>query len=183
VTTHTQYTEVMSLLLDGEAAPGEQAALRKHLLECPDCSVVWAAWQMLDADFSEEPMVVPRPGLALRVAARLEERSRWRTWTRWLGISLLIAWLGVAALVSLFAVTAFWWGVTHPFQAGTVLSAGAHVFSAILWPVRSVETTFAAAGLSIWTGIGGYLVVTGVLLGVWLWLAARRPAYAAVRVP
>ena len=116
------------------------------------------------------------------MAARIEERSRWRTWTRWLGASLLIAWLGIAALVSLFAVTAVWWGVTHPLQAGTVLSAGAHVLSAILWPVRSVGMTFAAAGLPVWAGIGGYLILTGMLCGVWLWLASRRPAFASARV-
>jgi len=183
VTTHTQYTELMSLMLDGEAAPGNQEMLRKHLLQCPDCTSVWAAWQALDVSFREEPMLAPPADLALRVSARIEERGRWRTWTRWLGASLLMAWLGIAALVSLFAVTAVWWGVTHPLQAGTVLSAGAHVLSAILWPVRSVEMTFAAAGLSIWTGIGGYLVVTGLLLGLWLWLAARRLAFAAARVP
>jgi len=182
VTAHTQYTELMSLILDDEAAPGQQEMLSKHLLECPDCTSVWEAWQALDAGFKEEPMMAPSSDLALRVAARIEERSRWRTWTRWLGASLLIAWLGIAALASLFAVTAVWWGVTHPFQAGTVLSAGAHVLSAILWPVRSVEMTFAAAGLSIWAGIGGYLILTGMLFGLWLWLASRRPAFASTRV-
>ena len=178
---HTQYTELMSLILDGEVAPGQQEVLRKHLLECPDCTSVWAAWQALDVSLREEPTLAPSSDLALRVAARIEERSRWHTWTRWLGASLLISWLGIAALALLFAVTAVWLGVTHPLQAGTVLSAGAHVLSAILWPVRSVEVVFATAGLSLWAGIGGYLVLTGILLGLWLWLASRRPALASAR--
>ena len=182
MTTHTQYTELMSLILDGEAAPGQQEMLRKHLLECPNCAAIWQAWQALDDSFREEPMMVPSPDLALRVAARIEERSRWRAWMRWLGASLLITWLGIAALASLFAVTAVWWGLTHPLQAGTVLSAGARMLSAILWPVRSVEMTFATAGLPIWAGIGGYLILTGVLFGLWLWLASRRPAFASARV-
>jgi predicted anti-sigma-YlaC factor YlaD len=182
VTAHTQYTELMSLILDDEAASGQQEMLRKHLLECPDCTSVWSAWQALDFSFSEQPMLAPSPDLALRVAARIEERSRWRTRTRWLGASLLIAGLGTAALASLFAVTAVWWGLTHPLQAGTVLSACARVLSAILWPVRSVEMTFAAAGLSIWAGIGGYLILTGMLFWLWLWLAARHPAFASARV-
>ena len=179
MTTHARYTEVMSLILDGEAAAGADEELRQHVLACPDCAAVWATWQAFDADLRAEPMLAPPADLALRVSARIEERDRWRTGTRWLGASLLIAWLGIAALVSLFAATAVWWGVMHPFQAGTVLSAGAHVFSAILWPVRSVEMTFATAGLSIWIGIAGYLVVTGLFLCLWLWLAARRPAFAA----
>jgi len=182
VTAHTQYTELMSLILDGEAAPGQQEVLRKHLLECPDCTAVWAAWQVLATGFKDEPMMVPPPGLALRVTARIEERSRWRAWTRWLGASLLIAWLGIAALALLFAITVTMWGLTHPLQAGTVLSAGAHVLSAILWPMRSVEVAFATAGLSLWAGIGGYLVLTGILLGLWLWLASRRPALASARL-
>ena len=182
MTAHTQYTELMSLILDGEAASDQQGMLRKHLLECPDCAAVWAAWKALDVGFKEEPMLAPPPGLLLRVSARIEERSRWRTWTRWLGASLLIAWLGIAALASLFAVTAVWWGVTHPLQAGTVLSVGARVLSAILWPVRSMEVAFAIAGLSPWAGIGGYLVITGTLLGLWFWLASRRPGFASARL-
>src|SRR5512139_1540308 len=122
----------MSLILDGEAVPGQQEMLRKHLLECPDCTSVWVAWQALDISFRNEPMMTPSPDLALRVAVRIEERSRWRSWMHWLGASLLIAWLGIAALALLFAVTAVWWGLTHPLRAGTVLSAGAHVLSAIL---------------------------------------------------
>jgi predicted anti-sigma-YlaC factor YlaD len=181
VTEHAQYTELMSLVLDGEAACDQQEALRKHMLECSDCAAVWEAWQALDVGFREEPMLAPSADLALRVAARIEEQSRWRTWTHWLGASLLIAWLGIAALASLFAVAAVVWGLAHPLQAGTVLSAGAHVLSAILWPVRSVEVVFATAGLSLWAGIGGFLVLTGLLLGLWLWLASRRPALASAR--
>jgi len=173
----------MSLILDGEAAPSQQEMLRKHLLECLDCIRVWTAWQALDAGFREEPMMVPPPGLAFRVAARIEKRSRWRSWTRWLGASLLIAWLGIGALTLLFAVTAVWWGLTRPLQASTVLSAGAHVLSGILWPVRSVEVAFAAAGLSLWAGIGGYLVMTGALFGLWLWLASRRLVFSPARLP
>ena len=90
MTAHTQYTELMSLILDGEATPGQQGMLRKHLLECPDCASVWTAWKAFDAGFKEAPMLAPSPDLALRVAARIEERSRWRTWTHWLGASLLI---------------------------------------------------------------------------------------------
>jgi hypothetical protein len=95
---------------------------------------------------------------------------------------LLIAWLGIAALVLLFAITAVWWGLTHPLQASTVLSAGAHVLSAILWPVRGAEIALASAGLSLWVGIGGYLVLTGMLLGLWLWLAVRRSTSASARL-
>ena len=127
--------------------------------------------------------MAPPPGLAFRVAARIEERSRWHSWTRWLGASLLIAWLGIGALALLFSVTAVWWGLTRPLQASTVLSAGAHVLSGILWPVRSVEVAFAAAGLSLWAGIGGYLVMTGALFGLWLWLASRRLVFAPTRLP
>jgi predicted anti-sigma-YlaC factor YlaD len=172
----------MSLILDGEAAPGQQVMLREHLLECPDCTSVWVAWQALDVSFREEPMMTPPPDLAYRVAGRIEERSRWRSRTRWLGASVLIAWLGIAALALLFAITAVWWGLTHPLQASTVLSAGAHVLSAILWPVRGVEMALASAGLSLWVGIGGYLVLTGMLLGLWLWLAIRRSTSASARL-
>jgi predicted anti-sigma-YlaC factor YlaD len=181
VAAHTPYTELMSLVLDGEAAPGQAETLRKHLSGCPDCTAVWGAWQTLDTGFKSEPMATPPADLALQVAARIEERSRWRAWTRWLGASLLIAWLGIAALGLLFAITAICWGLTHPLPAGMVLSAGAHVLSGMLWPVRSVEMAFATVGLTLWAGIGGYLVMTGMLLWLWLWLASRRPAFTPAR--
>jgi hypothetical protein len=127
-------------------------------------------------------MIAPPPGLALRVAVRIDERSRWRSWTRWLGASLLIAWFSIGTLALLFAAAAVWWGLTRPLQASTVLSAGAHLLSGILWPVRSVEVAFATAGLSLWAGIGGYLVMTGALFGVWLWLAARHRMFAPARL-
>jgi predicted anti-sigma-YlaC factor YlaD len=181
VTAHTQYTELMSLMLDYEASPAQEQMLRKHLPECPDCAAVWAAWQTLDTGFKGEPMIAPPPDLALRVANRIEERSSWRLWMRWLGVSLVIAWLGIAALTVLFAITVICWGLMHPLQAGMVLSAGAHVLSGILWPVRTVEMAFATAGLSLWAGVGSYLVTTAVLFRLWLWLASRRPAFAPTR--
>jgi predicted anti-sigma-YlaC factor YlaD len=181
VTAHTQVTELMSLLLDGEATPGQEETLRTHLRECPDCGALWAAWQALDAGFKAEPMVAPPPGLALRVAVRIDERSRWRSWTHWLGASLLIAWLSIAALGLLFTISALYWGLTHPLQAGMVLSAGAHVLSGVIWPMRSVEMVFASVGLTLWAGIVGYLVLTGMLLWLWLWLASRRAAFAPAR--
>jgi len=183
VTTHTRYTEVMSLILDGEAAVGADEELRQHVLTCPDCAAVWAAWQAFDADLRAEPMLAPPADLALRVSARIEEQDCWRTWTRWLGASLLIAWLGIALLALSFVVAATLWGLAHPLQASTVLSAGAHALSGILWPVRSLELLLGSAGLTLWAGIGGYLVVTGALLWTWLWLVIRRPMFAVARVP
>jgi anti-sigma factor RsiW len=182
VAAHPQYTELMSLILDGEAAPDQRQTLRRHLQACSDCAVVWSDWQSLDATFRAAPMVSPAPGLASRVAARLQERDRWRASMHWLGASVLIGWLVITALALLFAGAAFWWGFTHPFQASTVLSAGALALSGVLWPIRSVEMAFATAGLSLWTGIGGCLVMTGMLSGLWLWLASRRPAFAPARV-
>lgn len=183
MTTHARYTEVMSLILDGEAAAGADEELRQHLLACPDCAAVWSTMQAFDADFRAAPMLSPPADLAQRVAVRIEARSRRHTSARWLGASLLLAWLGIAVLVLSVIVATTLWGVAHPLQASTVLSAGAHALSGILWPVRSLEMLLGSAGLTLWTGIGGYLVVTGVLMGAWLWLAVRRPAFAADRVP
>jgi predicted anti-sigma-YlaC factor YlaD len=183
VTTHARYTEVMSLILDGEAAAGADEELRQHMMVCPDCAVVWAAWQAFDTDFRTEPMLAPPADLALRVSARIEERDRWRTWTRWMGASLLVAWLGIAVLALSFVVAATLWGLAHPLQASTVLSAGAHALSGILWPVRGLEMLLGSAGLTLWAGIGGYLVVTGALMGAWLWLVVWHPAFATARVP
>jgi anti-sigma factor RsiW len=182
MTAHAQYTGLMSLALDREITPSQDEILQAHLMTCPTCAALWAEWQAVDAEFEAAPMLTPPPGLALGVAARIEERGRRRSRARWFGAGLLIAWLACAALVLLLTVAGVWWGLAHPLQASVALSAGAHLLSGILWPVRSMEVAFAGAGISLWVGVGGYLALTGALLGLWLWLASRQRTLVTVRV-
>jgi anti-sigma factor RsiW len=178
---HAQYTELMSLVLDGEAAPGDREALFGHLRECSACSALWASWQRLDAGLREAPMVAPPPGFARRVAVRIEQRNQRRAWLRWLGTGAIAAWLSIALFAWLFAVSVALWGFTHPQRAGTVLSAAARALSLALWPMRGVELASAVTGLPVWAGVGVCLALIGLLFGLWLWLALRRPAFAPAR--
>lgn len=171
---HSQYTELMSLALDHEANAEQLAALQAHLKGCLECAGVWARWQALDVRFRAAPMLAPPPRLAERVMARIETRTRRRSWGGWLGAGLFFAWLAAACVVLLALLGGVWWGVTHPLQASMALSAGTRLLSSVLWPVRSAGVLLTSAGLSLQAGVAAYLGLTCLLLAAWAWLVIRR---------
>lgn len=183
---HVEYTELMSLVLDGEATAQQVTALHTHTAVCSACAQTWGQWQALDTQLSAAPLLSPAPGLTDRVLARLEERRHRRFWPGWLGAGLFVTWIAIAFTVLLMLLGGIWWGVTHPLQASVVLSASTHLLSGFIWLVRGVETGLTGTGLSLWVGLG--VCATGVVLlaSLWVWLVSHRLSAAnvlAVDVP
>jgi len=52
-----------------DLAPDEQAALQAHLVNCPNCAAVYAAWQAVDAHILRLPAVQPTPQQIARINA------------------------------------------------------------------------------------------------------------------
>ncbi len=172
--THTEYAALMSLALDGEATADELQMLERHLAFCASCSATWMQWQALDARLKAAPVVSPARGLAGPVISRLEERQRWRLLKGWMGLGLLGIWLGTACVVGVIIAAATLWAASHPLHASVILSAGAHLLSSLVWPLRGAEGVLGGAGLSLWTGVGVLAAGTIGLLGLWVWLLAKR---------
>src|SRR5512139_136178 len=99
---HTDFTMLMSLVLDDEATAAEAARLREHLAGCDMCARTWQRWQELDRRFTLAP-VQPAPiDFAASVAARLDERMTEQVRRRWLMAGLALSWI-VAMLVAVLA--------------------------------------------------------------------------------
>lgn len=71
------YSELMSLALDGLLAPEESLRLDRHLLDCPRCQAEWGKWQRIAHVLEVEPFAGPPQGFAMnvdRVLQRAEQR-------------------------------------------------------------------------------------------------------------
>jgi predicted anti-sigma-YlaC factor YlaD len=179
---HVEYTELMSLMLDNEASPEQVRTVQAHLKTCPNCTATWQQWQSLDARLKAAPMLTPSSELVTGVLNRLEQRHRRRSMVGWLGAGLLASWGVMTGMMLCLLVAGAWWGRANPLQASVVLSASSHLLSSLLWPVRGMGIALASAGLSLEAGIGGLIVVCGLLLALWVVLAARPSVLAQVRV-
>jgi predicted anti-sigma-YlaC factor YlaD len=90
---HDNYQRMMSLRLDGVLTPADQAALDRHLDECPACMAAWQAMSGLDALLGQTAMVSPPAGFSTRVMARVQARRAGRRWPE------TILWLTLIALL------------------------------------------------------------------------------------
>ena len=84
---HEDMTLLMSLTLDGEATPAEEARLQAHLAMCPTCAATWEDWRAADRLFAKAPIVAPSPDLLAGLAVRLEMVDARRQRTRWIAIA------------------------------------------------------------------------------------------------
>ena len=117
--TH-DYSEQMSLMLDGRLAAHERAELKAHLAICMECQSRWAAFQQVDQVLSNAATFAPAPGFVNRFASRLAQqqvelarRARRERTIAWIGVFaagmaalalllvpvLLTTWAGLASLV------------------------------------------------------------------------------------
>jgi len=72
--TH-DYGEQMSLALDGRLSAQERAELDVHLAACDECRVRWAAFRQVDHVLSGALQVVPEPGFAKLISAKLAKQQ------------------------------------------------------------------------------------------------------------
>lgn len=96
-----QAEEWMQRWLDGELAPEEEQALRRHLRTCPACADQWADVQVLGRQLDGLPRVTPPESLVNRMEAEWDReriylsRRRRRRWTGGavgLAAAILLTW-------------------------------------------------------------------------------------------
>ncbi|MBN1147839.1 MAG: hypothetical protein JXA78_11345 [Anaerolineales bacterium] len=94
---------------DDEQLPAQQAAdLQAHLQDCETCRSLAAAWEQVETELRQAPLLAPQPGFALRWQANLEA-DRQRMHQRQTAAALLITSFGVAALVILILALLWPW--------------------------------------------------------------------------
>lgn len=89
-----RFERLISLAVDGEATPEEQARLERHLASCPDCRAYYADIRRIHQAFIREDMEVPE-GFSERLMDRVRETKqdpvrdggkktvRFPRWRRW----------------------------------------------------------------------------------------------------
>lgn len=178
---HSEYTWLMSLVLDEEATPDEAASLREHLRTCSACAGTWQRWQEVDRRLAAAPMLSAPAGLAEMVVARVNEAAvvhqRRRRFIMWFGLA------SVAALLSsgLIALVAVNWPIAAPAPLRAAISGLTGVGG---WLIRAATELVATAGVpTVAATTGALLCLMCGLAVAWLWIihyGAARASYARV---
>lgn len=124
-TTYHDYSEMMSLALDGMQSPEEAIDLDQHLQACPACQVSWNKWQRLAHVLTVEPFAGPPQGFSLRVEHALQ-RDEQRQERILAGLVLAGGTATVLALLVLGTAltTALWMAISPAARVQMVATLG-----------------------------------------------------------
>jgi anti-sigma factor RsiW len=124
-TMHHDYSERMSLALDGMLSPEETLDLDRHLQACPACQSSWNKWQRIAHVLTVEPFAGPPQGFALRLdhALQHDEQRQERI------LAGLVLAGGTATLMALMVLgtaltTALWMAISPAARAQLVETLG-----------------------------------------------------------
>lgn len=178
---HSEFTLLMSMVLDDEASVDELARLRAHLADCAECRSVWANWQEMDRRMLAAPRLEAPMGLADRIEARLAERELQRRRLKWLGSGLALGWLGLLGLSLLIATGLSTWLNGNLQEVGALASTAAQVLTVLSGLLRGVTTAVNSLGAPVLAALaGGLACLICALAMMWLWLAGRSDAFQHV---
>jgi anti-sigma factor RsiW len=171
---HTDFTMLMSLVLDDAATEAEARSLREHLAGCAACAQTWQRWQELDRKLAVAPMAPMPVDFSVAVAALLDQRVAEQQRRRWFMLGLaLSSFVAMLITVLTFGLANGWpmqlLSTSGPMSAGWegVLSIGGWLYRVLASFVERMGTPTIAAGA------GALLCVTCGLATVWLWMVAR----------
>lgn len=122
-TPHQDYTDLMSLSLDGMLSLEEQQHLDQHLSACPICQVTWSKWQRISHVLTVQPFAGPPPGFAVRLDNALQRREQRHE-------RVLAGWVLAGGTLTVLALIIL----------GTALTTGLWMASAPAARVQLVET-------------------------------------------
>lgn len=174
IDTGEELAWLMSLALDGELTPVEEARLQALLAADDGSAAVWQVWQTLDADLNTAPNMEPPADFGESFNARLarrEQRRRLRT-----GVVFGLAAVGLwgSAVFGILVLGAFLW-------TNQVALMGDAVHQLALWWSACMhfgETLFETGGELIAAPqaryvAGGYLLMAVAILGAWIMYLRR----------
>lgn len=134
-TTQHDYSEMMSLALDGMLSPDEMSSLDQHLRACSACQASWNKWQRIAHVLTVEPFAGPPQGFALRLDHALQ-RDEQRQERILAGLVLAGGTVAVLVLLILGAAltTAAWMAISPAARVQLVETLGfAGQFAALVF--------------------------------------------------
>jgi anti-sigma factor RsiW len=139
-----EYSEWMSLYLDGLLSQDEALQLQRHVSVCGACRQEWEAMCELSAALQADPVALPASDFVARVTLRLEQRVA-RQRRLYSGIGLCIGSVGLwisAGLSLLLLFVALW----QPLIRVAVLDVGLPL-------LRDTLSLLATLGRALWSGV------------------------------
>jgi len=174
MTQHAEYTMLMSLVLDGEAAEDEEVRLRQHLRSCEECRGTWQRWRELDRRLVMAPLIPAPVDFAALVLAQLDTRVAAEQRRRWLMAGLALASVSAMLIILLAVAVANGWAVQLAPEQGPLSAAWAGLVSTGSWALAELGAFFAQVGAPVVAAAAGALLcLTCVLAMIWLWAVAR----------
>lgn len=160
---------LMSLALDGELTPEEEARMQELLAADAESAEMWQVWQALDADLSAAPVLEPPSTFGESFNLRLAQWERQQRLRTGVVFGLAAAALWGSALVGMVVLGAFVWSNQAVMMGGLVQQV-ALWWSAI---VHFGETIVETGGELIASPqarllAGGYVVMAAAILGAWI---------------
>ncbi len=177
--TH-DYGERMSLMLDGRLSARERAELEAHMAVCGECRAVWDKFQRVDRVLAGAAMVMPAPGFAQRLSARLvheqalqARRVRRERTVAWVGVlaagSAALALLIVPVLIRAWVDINALFGLAPSLFVGVVgeIARWLVTFGALGEAGRTVLSTLFVSGGPI---LFGYALILLLVTSAWAWV-------------
>ena len=145
--SHHDYSELMSLALDGLLSAEEERRLDRHLAACPACQAVWLKWQRIAHVLTVEPFAGPPQGFALNVDQAMQ-RDESRQERIWASLVLAGGTLAVLALIVLSTtlVTALWMALSPEARlaAAETLGFAGQFFTLVVQNLASIRDAVLA---------------------------------------
>jgi predicted anti-sigma-YlaC factor YlaD len=173
----SEISEWMSLYLDGLLGQEQAAQLQAHLAQCEACREEWEAMRSLSSLLKTEPMAIPAPDFAARVAQRVHQReARRRRLYSSLGVLMGSAGLWTLAGVGVsFLLIALW---QEPIRIA-LSAVGLPLARNILTIVAALASTLRSALYELSTRPTGLILLGYAMLAfgltlLWTHVVFRR---------
>ncbi len=159
---HHNYSEMMSLALDGMLSSEETIDLDQHLQVCPACQASWNKWQRIAHVLTVEPFAGPPQGFALRFdhAMQHDEQRQERI------LAGLVLAGGTATVMALMVLgtaltTALWMAISPGARVQLVETLGfvGQFVALVIQNLASIRNSVAAL-------LPDPLIMLGVCLGL-----------------
>jgi len=139
----SEYSEWISLCLDGLLSQDETQQLQKHVSQCGACRQEWEVMSHLSAVLQAEPAATPASDFAARVTLRLDQRvARQRRLYSGIGLCVGSVGLWASAGLSLLLLSVALW---QPLIRVAVLNVGLPLLNNTL-------ALLATLGKALWSG-------------------------------
>jgi predicted anti-sigma-YlaC factor YlaD len=149
--------------------PEQHNALHEHVQDCESCRSLAIAWEQVEAELRDEPMLAPEPGFSMRWQVRFQA-DRLQHHQRQTTALLILSSLGVVTLLGVMIALAWPWidtpGVFLWVGLYRLFTLFAYADAAEAFMATFLQTATGVIPFAAWVILAGLLSELAVLWGV-----------------